>query len=186
MRTEISRCTLGRAGVFNVSGLEHVAERISRRLAPILGRLPATETYKFRVRPVAHEGLGLHMDLQYVLDHVSDPHSCINCGGKTVVERGLHWTRACKRVPKTARAFTVAGNIGPDPISFLSFGPPCAVTKNALGAIIPIVHRASQTVPCILRPGEVVVFSSHVLHRSTPGSLLGTRWSFDVRVAVLD
>jgi ferredoxin len=187
IRAEIIRCTQGRAGVFHVSGLEHVATILNRRLAPILDCIPATETYKFRVRPELSDGIDLHMDLHYILEHVSDPHRCIHCGGTVHGgQPGIHWTKKCRRVPKTARAFTIAGNLGPEPISFLSFGPPCAVARSTSGAIIPVVSGSTQTVPCILAPGEVVVFSSHLLHRSTPGALLNNRWSFDVRVAFLE
>ena len=56
LRADIRRCTQGRAGIFTVTGLEHVAARINKRLAPILGRLPATETYAFHQERAGNPG----------------------------------------------------------------------------------------------------------------------------------
>lgn len=188
MREDIIRIARGEHGVFNVSGLEHVATYISNRVAPILRYLPDLETYKFRIRPAGRDGVDLHMDLNYILNHMQDPSICISCDGtlseqQTLRQRGLHLTQQCKKVHRKARAFTIAGNIGPVPIAFLSFGPPCSATTNTSGMIIPVVTRRRTTVvPCVLEPGEIVIFSSNTIHRSTVGSLDGNRWSFDMRV----
>ena len=190
MREEIEHIRNGEHGVFNVTGLEHIAEIIGNRVAPILRVFPDIDTYKFRVCPTGSDGVDLHMDLNYILDHMQDPFTCITCNGtlsrtQTLRQRGLHLTRQCKNVARTARAFTIAGNIGPDPIAFLSFGPPCAATTSTTGMIIPVVPSRRSTVrPCLLNPGEIVVFSSNILHKSTTGSLDGSRWSFDMRVVL--
>lgn len=188
MRTEIERLTCGQTGVFSVTGLEHIATFIGKRLAPILRyHDPDIETYKFRVRPIEHHGVDLHMDLDYILKHMYDPYKCIACDGtlsqkQSLQQRGLHMSKKCKKVPSVARAFTVAGNFGPEPIAFLAFGPPCDVAKNKSRALIPVVKTGVRMVPCVLEPGQVVFFSSHLLHKSTAEALHANRWSFDARV----
>jgi hypothetical protein len=188
LRQEITHVSSGEHGVFNVSGLEHVAEYIGNRVAPILRALPDIETYKFRMCPTEHDGVDLHMDLDYILNHMQDADICLSCNGtlsdkQIRQQRGLHLNKRCKKVPRVARAFTIAGNIGPESIAFLSFGPACVATTNASGMIIPVItSRRTTVVPCLLKPGEIVVFSSNIIHRSTVESLNGNRWSFDMRV----
>jgi hypothetical protein len=187
LRTEIERVIGAEAGVFNVSGLEHVAEFIGNRVIPIIRAVPDQDTYKFRMRPTTQDGIDLHMDLNYILNHMQDPNTCLNCGGhlsekQSLQQRGLHLRKVCKKVPRVVRAFTIAGNIGPKPIAFLSFGPPCNAARNATGMIVPVTNHRTTVVPCMLAPGEIVVFSSHTLHRSTIEALDGNRWSFDMRV----
>ena len=160
---------------------EHAVLPWLQRIHDVTGIEVDTNTFKVRNNPGLADGLGPHLDMDYMLRIArakEDRDTCISCG--KAAKGGLHLRKACNP-PSCPRAFTIAVNIGSNDSSFLSFGKRAGcVSKSRKGDYIPRTGDLCTT-PYLLRPGEAVVFSVWVLHNSNPECLGTPRLSLDMR-----
>ena len=149
--------------------LDQVRERLERRTGLTL--IP--ETFLVRLFPGANDGLAVHVDLDYVLQHLQDPDICLACGRQST-QRGLHWTKKCKKPPPIDRSSSIVAivvNVGNVPGSIVSLGPECRVGRNNSGGIVPIVTSRQKCRPVDLQPGEVLQFSPWTINEISASSL---------------
>jgi hypothetical protein len=176
------------------SGLNLEMDTIYRLVYEIIeeetGLVLDKDTFKVRVYPNSKEGVDTHVDLDYVTKTMQKKDLCVHCN-KHIVDNGshqdgLHWTTACRKIPVDPSVFTIAVNLGEIPMAFISFGTKANISRNKNGHLVPVLtaKQASSMTEVVLEPGQGVVFSAWVVHKSAPDSLKGTRISLDVRARV--
>lgn len=155
-----------------------IFDRVRGRLERRTGLMMIPETFMVRLFPNEDEGLAAHVDLDFILQHVQDPTTCLVCGRQSTT-RGLHWTPACRKPPRDASMVTIVVNMSSDSGSIVSLGPECRVAKNATGGIIPVV-ATGRCIPVNLQPGEAIQFSPWTVNEYSSSSLDGTHVSLHV------
>ena len=134
-------------------------------------------------------GVKHHVDLDYMLREVVDAGTCTSCGTlmtekQSLIQRGLHWTKDCKKPPSKPKLFTICINLSRTRMEVLGFGGACSIAHNHVRAIVPVIPRVRPgkgQEKMLLDPGEGVVFSAWVVHWSHASSLLGDRISLCYR-----
>ena len=178
-----------------VRGLVHEMDTL---LGPVRSNIESVSgisidknTFKVRIYPEEKDGLGLHVDLDYVLRYMQPPTKCLSCrepvntNSPGVKQAGLHWRPKCRKPPQDPNVFTLAVNLSETAMSIVSFAerPAQKVAHNNKADlhVVPVVNSNVPIYPCILKPGQGVLFSAWMIHKSSDESLQGTRISIDMR-----
>jgi len=182
--------------VLDTSGIIHEQDKIFDSICPSIntavpGLKVDANTFKIRVYPKKEDGVDLHVDLDYVLKFLQPKDTCITCLQRINPEVseekqiGMHWTKSkkkCRIPPIDPKDFTLAVNLSVSPMSIVSFAnQPTNVALSREKHIIPVVSPNVTMHPFVLEPGQGVLFSAWLVHRSSPESLQGDRISMDMR-----
>lgn len=178
IRDKVIRNTGGVSGVHH--NMVDIYNLVSGTIESKCGLRLDDTSFFVRMHPDTTDGVDPHIDLDYAVKHMVSPNTCVACYKSIKGNSPLHKT--CMKFPKSPTVFTVAVNIGTEPMAFISVGPPCNVSIKK-GHLIPIASKEvlSGMKEVILGPGQGILFSAWVIHKSTPTSLHKNRISFDIR-----